>query len=304
MPNYLSTWKAAKQKFENATGLKKPTETMKVFSVEVRKSAGVESALKAVDKAVPDNLLEPLSTKAIKAIAKAVAEADAAGTKYLKVLETHIEKEKKGPGGKEASAIYRDLKILRAELEAIIAGAKSDVAKAYASRESLEKEVSKMYRNTFITIKTLAEGIERTSKEALVYAQAILKNPTPQQFNSSFDTAARNLTQNLANVRKWTMPSEIDPVYQKKRLEALEEDSKIAEAVHDLYHTSEKCKRAVLPLLAQRGNSPLNADLARMANNPPRFPEDTTKEDVIAATKHFVAQVKECLRIAGELKKG
>ena len=75
MANDSSTWKAAKQKFESATGMKKPTKMMKVFSVEIRKSSGLESTLKTVDKAVLQNLLEPLLSNSIKASDKTVAEA-------------------------------------------------------------------------------------------------------------------------------------------------------------------------------------------------------------------------------------
>lgn len=298
MTAYAAEWKAAKLKFENDTGVSKPTEIGKVLGKEYRKSTGIESALEDVDNAVPSNLLEPVSSRQLKNLEKATDELEKVGSKYLQLLEGCIDDEKNAIGGKAASAVYRDLKILRTSLEKIIANAQSDLAKAKACLEAVKEGVSKEYKVTYITIKTISEGIQKSAKQALLYAQGILKNPTAEVFNAAFDKAARDLTQNLGNIRKWTLPEEIHPEYQKKRMEAMQDDAKIYEVVLDLYHKVENCKRRTLPLLAQQGDTPLNADLARMANNPPRFPGGTDEQTVIAATKHFIAQVKEAVAIA------
>ena len=50
--------------------------------------------------------------------------------------------------------------------------------------------------------------------------QQLLKDPNPQDFNAAFPDAARDLTQNLGQIHKFTLPDRLNPAALRTRGEA------------------------------------------------------------------------------------
>ena len=301
MSDYAVKWKAAKTKYEADTLKKKPAETVKFLGKKIRIKSGVAGKLKEVDKLFPTDMRTALDDKAIDKVRKVSVDARKAGLVYMTAIEKEVTKEKAAIGGKDASLLYRDLKILRASLDAIMGSIKSDLAKMEAARLAAKRDIDGAIKVTFITIRTLKEGIERNGKGALLACQNILKDPTPKTFNDAVPRAARNLTQQFANIKKWTLPEEIgNKTHRENRLKQLQ-DPKLAAAVEELNAKVAHFKREVLPLLAENGNSAANASLGKMANNPINIADDATPNDVKVAVKNFAGHVKNAITIGKKM---
>jgi len=301
MSDYAVKWKTAKVKYETDTLRKKPSETVKILTKKIRVKSGVAAKLKEVDKLFPVDMRDALDDKDIGKVRKATIEARKAGLAYIAAIEKDIAKEKAAIGGKDASVLYRDLKILRASLDAIMEAIKSDLAKMEAARVAARRDVDGALKATFITLRTLREGIDRNGKAALLTCQKLLKDPTPDNFNAVFPKAARDLTQQFAQIKKWTLPDTIgDPVTRQNRLDQLQ-DPKLARAVDELNAKVAHFKTEVLPYLAENGNTAANASLGKMAAHPIRVADDATPQDVKAAVKNFAQQVKEAITIGRKM---
>lgn len=228
-----------------------------------------------------------------------------AGSAYVKMLGSCLKTEESGKGLKGGSAIYHDLEILRLNLQGVSKIPRQGVAHTCAWRDSVDKsaetDILEDLKMTCMSLKILGQSIYSEGERSLAYAQVILENPTPEQFNSLINDAARNLTQHLFDIRNWTMPRRISEAGQSKRMEAMQ-DRAIYRIVGNLYHLAERCKGDVLPLIARTGSTPLDANLSRMASDPPRFDETASQEDVIKATEHFIRQVKMAMEIGSALK--
>ncbi|MCF6233085.1 MAG: hypothetical protein L3J36_08320 [Rhodobacteraceae bacterium] len=296
MSDYAGRWKAAKLKFEAATGGKKPKVTKKGLFTKARgKTSGVQSLLKVVDKLIPDSMLDPVSDKKIVKINKAVSAVKTSGVSYMADILAAVKREK-DEFGKEESVIYRDLKILRSELDAIVAAIVSDQAKMYACREATIKEVSGGVKVTYMTLKTVAEGIDKTCKEGIAWAQTVLKDPTPENYNDTIFKKARNITQNFSQIVKYTVPEEASLAAQRSRLQTLE-DPKIAQLVVDLDKRVTVAKEGAVPITKETGHDPFDSSLGKMGNNPVRLHDDADPDEVKAAIKHFLMQVKEAMEV-------
>jgi hypothetical protein len=166
-----------------------------------------------------------------------------------------------------------------------------------ANSEGLERK-AKMFITSFRTLKT---SIERNAKKSLVAVQEILKDPTPDNFNKAFPTAARDITQNIGQIHKFTLPDEfLNERVLTTRAEAME-DPKVAEAVIELNKRVAHFKRETIPLMREEGTTPMNSTLAKFCNNPIRFETNAPREDVIDAAKNFGRQVKTALELGGKM---
>ena len=302
MSNFAREWKDAKTKFETSTGIGKPAKekTIPIIGATYRKGTGFEGSLKALDQLL-NSIPGIPKKKELAAIEQLISDVDTKGTAYLVLLNDAIKKEITGPGGKEASVIYRDLKILRASLENTIAQAKRDFAKFKAQRAAEELGLDDVTKKNVVVLTHLSEALEASCRKSLVGAQNLLKNPTPAAFNGAFPGLARDITQPLANIRTYTMPNELSERLQLKRMEKLDNQA-MMEAAHNLAHKAENCRAKLLPLLQGQGNTPLDSDLEKMANNPPKFAANERPETVLQATKHFIAQAKSALDIAAAIR--
>lgn len=292
MPNHADAWKTAKNTFEAATGGKKPKQTKKGLFAKARaKKSGVAATLKDVDDLIPASFLDPVSDKTMAAINKKVAAAKKAGLGYIATVQGAIDKEKDDIGGKDASTVYRDLKILRNSLDAILANVTKEQAKLDAARAATRKEIAGGVKVTYMTLKTLAQGIDANCKEGLTWAQKVLKDPTPKNYNAGILTISRNIMQNFTQIVKFTVPEEASALAQKSALKALA-DPKIAQAVVTLDKQVTMIKAQCVPISKQTGGSPYDSSLGKMGNNPVELPDDASADDVKRAVKHFVGQVK------------
>jgi len=300
MSNFQQQWETAKKKFENTTGVKKPAPTKKnLFGKAVRQKVGIGEAFGKVDKLMPEDDGSTMSQKDLDKLGPLVSAASQEVRDYLKLLTQAIDGEK-NEHGKGAEAIYRDLKILKAELEAMTADMKAMLDKIYAVRRANSEGLGRKASSYITQFRTMKTSIERNGTKALVAVQDILKDPTPATFNSAFPKAARDITQNIGQIHKFTLPDELSEDVLRTRAQALE-DPKIAEAVIELERHVAHFKRETIPLMREEGTTPLNSTLAKFANNPIRFDEGASTEDVIAAAKHFGRQVKTALELGKKM---
>jgi hypothetical protein len=300
MSDFKGEWEAAKSTFENTTGVKKPAPTKKnVFGKAVRQKVGIGEAFGKVDKLMPDDDGSTMKQKDLEQLGRLISAAAQEVKDYVKMLTEAINAEK-DEHGKGAEAIYRDLKILKAKLESSTADMKAQLDKIYVVRRGLGEGLNRKATMFLTNFRTLKSSIDRNGKRALLVVQQLLKDPTPQNFNSSFPKAARDITQNIGQIHKFTLPDELNATALRTRGEALE-DPKVAEAVIELEKKVAHFKRETIPLMREAGATPLDATLAKMCNSPPRFLEDATKQDVIAATKHFGRQVKKAMELGQKM---
>lgn len=300
MSDFKGQWEASKKKFEATAGVKKPAPTKKnIFGKAVRQKVGIGSAFEKVDKLMPTDAGLEMKQKDVEKLGPLVTAAGHEVRKYIDLLTGAIDKEKT-EHGKGADAIYRDLKILKAELEAMTADMKAMLDKVYVARklegQGLERK-AKMFIQSFQTLKS---SIDRNGKKALVAMQGILKDPTPATFNSAFPKAARDITQNIGQIHKFTLPDELNATALRTRGEAMS-DPKIAAAVGELEKKVGHFKRETIPLMREAGNAPGNATLAKFCNSPPKFADDASPEDVVAAAKHFGRQVKTAIELGRKI---
>ena len=195
--SYLSRWETAKTKFENATGEKKPKP--KGFFNSFFNHTGLTGALKDMDAIVP--LLQPGAIKEAegpKVLAKA-EEKSAKLTKsineYLKILERDAKMEKADNNAK--TDLYRNLKVLTAELKAIDASAIQVV------------DAKKINMRTDISVKEKAGKMMKTAlasacANAVLAVKKVQATPTAATFNDLFctsDTPARKVQVQLIAAR-------------------------------------------------------------------------------------------------------
>lgn len=301
MSDYQGEWEAAKEKFENTTGVKKPAPTKKnLFGKVVRQKVGIGEAFGAVDKLMPEDEGATMRQKDLDKLGALVSAAAQEVRDYLKLLTDAIDKEKE-EHGKGADAIYRDLKILKAELEAITATMKGKLSWIYAERQAISKGIEGGAKGYFKMFQTMKSNIEKNSKKALVVVQDLLKDPTPQKFNAAFPKAARDLTQNIGQIHKFTVPEEfVNEDALKTKAMALE-NPQIVEAVIDLNKRVEHFKLETIPLMREEGDTPKNSTLARFCNSPIRLADNAPPEEVIAAAKNFGKQVKKAYELGQKI---
>lgn len=294
MSDYASQWARAKKTYEDNTGKKKPAESDGKWYEKIRSKSGVAAELKAIDKLIPANLADSLSDKQMKKVEEHLVKAKTAADKYVVLVNTAIGKEK--ALGKATSDIYRDLKLLRATLDTIIASIEQDVAKMHAARSAAADGAGQAQKVTYIAIKSLAEGIDRNAKQALMLGQAILKDPRPETYNKHIQKATRDFTQQLANIRKWTMPELLHPTHANNRMLALQ-DPGVYKAVERLYHKVATIKAQTLPFVQQTGSTPMDASLGKMAEDTVKLPLTATPAEVTAAAKYMMQQIKAAMAV-------
>lgn len=160
---WKDAWQVTKKQFEKMTGKKKPAEkVMKYF----RKSSGVESALKNMDKGYK-KVEKKFSKKNVKAFSETIDAYKAARLTYVKMLKGAIEAEEK-----KDSPYVKWLKVLKSQLKAIERNAK---ARLQWYLDIYKEDYSK---STFAEIKAKI-------KEAKVYIKKIQATPTAENWNKN-----------------------------------------------------------------------------------------------------------------------
>lgn len=303
MANYSIDWNAAKATFERSTGLDKPAPKGKVplLRIEYRQSTHVDGLLTKIDKLLPTDLAQGMKEKHLVDLVRYLNDFDRYSAEYLRLLDRSIQDEKAGVGGKSGSAIYRDLKILKAALQGIAAKIKLDVQKVRAANEAQ----GHAQKQVFLAIVTVADSMRSAAKDGLLWGQQQLHRPDYAEFNKSIMTKARNITQPLANVRKWAMPGHIHPTALESRQRALDAAPQLQEQIQALYQQviTTGLKEDVLALLRITGtDTALDASLEELGNKGVKLPAGSPPEIVVAATKHFMSMAKAAVAIADTMQ--
>ena len=182
-------WKDTKKEFEKSTDKKKPAEK---FLGIFRKSSGIESALKKLDKSFKGIDTQKVTPKSVKAFEDALAGFDKTKDAYIKQLEGALSKEKDAD-----SAYAKSLAVLKADLKAISAQASGQLAVFKKAAES-----GKLSREAFDAgmVKLLVGAL----KNAKLFIKKVETEKTPDAmktaFNKGIQKAARDVTQNLTNI--------------------------------------------------------------------------------------------------------
>ena len=182
-------WKNTKKEFEKDTNKKKPAEK---FLGIFRKSSGIESALKKLDKSFKGIDTQKVTPKSVKAFEDALAGFDKTKDAYIKQLEDALSKEKDAD-----SAYAKSLAVLKADLKAISAQAAGQLAVFKKAAES-----GKLSREAFDAgmVKLMVGAL----KNAKLFIKKVETEKTPDAmktaFNKGIQKAARDVTQNLTNI--------------------------------------------------------------------------------------------------------
>lgn len=297
-------WNAAKGKFETTTGVKKPKEVAALklgpFVKEYEKQSGLEKAFEAVDKLIPLSLETVIGQKNEKKLEEAVKDLKGRAQTYIGVLNTEIAEVKKA-GGK-VDTVYRDLKILRSELEACTARAALDHSKVVAFREAKENKVSDTSAKTLMMLKSLSQSLDYNIANGTKLAQEMLKEGTAAYYNLKIQDASRNITQPLVNVVKFGMPSEMNEKAQESFKEAIS-DSTVFETAKQIASGVITLQKELLKYIKVEGSTPFDANLVAMGGGKVKLDKDAPKEDVVKAVKNYLTQVKSAKRLAEELSR-
>jgi hypothetical protein len=222
-------------------------------------------------------------------------------TQYLQALEMEIHKEKWGDGGKENSVVYRDLKIHKAEVQEIVSIIKTESVKARAHKQA--EGHTKVH--VLVTLAALVDGIRSRAHSALLWGQQRLQDQDCAKFNSGIQGAARDLTQQLANLKKYALAEDQNAAQLASRGNTPQDTPELRNYAQVL---SEQVRNAgvtedVLVLLRKPGTeTALGATLADLATGQCKLPDGSPPKDVVAATKHFMNMVKRCLEIADRMQ--
>ncbi len=300
---YEADWKAAKNKFEAATGADKPTKTGGLWKIKWRKSSGLEDAFKAVDKYYDGKSFDDwmaFTPKQMDSFKKAVEDLKKTERAYIPQLEKAIEDEKKTD--KTLSNTYRDLKILKAELDKLVASAELQFAQIEAKRETTIGGVAGECKAFYEQLRKIKENLRLGCAKGVAKAQNLLKSLDAVAYNAEIETMARDITQPLQNIRDFSFPKDIIRQDKQALVQEAMMDKSFQNMARSLFETSQYCKTDIAGLLAVSGNTPTDASLVRMANNPPRLDVTTAgPDDVKAAVKHFIGIVKEVIELHKKL---
>ena len=185
MGKWAEEWKATKKAFETATGKKKPAK--KVLGV-FRKGSGVESGCKELDKTYLA-LKNDNSDKNLGKFETAIKKYDAQAKNYAKQLDKALKEENAAD-----SAYSKQIDILKKDLKAILAVADGQFT---FMRNLADKSIDmeEKLRRSFLKL------LQGSVKKAALFAAQVKADPTSEKFNGGIVKAARDITQNLKNIK-------------------------------------------------------------------------------------------------------
>ena len=177
---YVNYWTNAKNDFKTATKTPKPADTFMWFKL----GAGVEAALKKVDAAVPDAHTNKAASDKLTKTFLAFATVYQSYTNTLKTaIQNAPTDAKKLPKGITPAAYKKALEELRDELKEINNSAQSHALNAAAAAN-------------------LGAGTQKSLDDADEFIKDVKADPRPATFNDDIQTRARDLTQQIGNVKK------------------------------------------------------------------------------------------------------
>lgn len=183
-------WKRAKKDFEAKSDKKKPSKTFLGFRI----GSGVEGAFKKMDEAFKDvrEAQGPDKAKKVAPFRKAVKAAEKAVEDYCKDLDKAAAKE---ADGSDQLAL---LKILKKDAKACLSQAEGQAV----IFETAVKSDGNMDPKAMRSAKVLRAVLAGTLKKASLWIAERARDKSVAEFNSGIQTAARDITQNLANLAK------------------------------------------------------------------------------------------------------
>jgi hypothetical protein len=299
MSDFATQWATAKTKFENDTDAKKPVQKGRVLFISYRKSTGIESALETIDKLCATTPLENLAADALKKADEALKELKKKTAAYKGELDKAIATEKKD---KANSDTYRPLKILRATLDQIVSRIENDLERGeagqFATKNAYEGAAVAVYK----VLKPIKSGLDSNCKKGIATAQKLLADPTPATFNSAFPGAARDITQQVGNLWKYTLPDELQGRSKENVERDLKTEPRLYMKVLDLQNATASAKDFLKDFVQPSGSTPLDANLWKMANTPtPTLADDADAITVKKAIKNYLLNVKEAQKLVGIL---
>jgi hypothetical protein len=195
--HYTARWKAAKAKFKETTGKKKPapTKVTKLFSdkiatIEKRQGTGIDKAIVALEKALP-GLFQ--SEKGLAAYDKAFDDYRVKVGQYLEFLEAAV---KTAPNDVSPQVWKQAVVALKVETQRIKLELTAYLDKAKQS-ERAASLAQDMAANMFHALAPLV-----TTAEKWVLERMHEKQINELEFTNAGRTNARNITQRLSNMHK------------------------------------------------------------------------------------------------------
>jgi hypothetical protein len=300
MSNYEKDWTDAKTKFEKDTDAKKPVQTGKILFISYRKSTGIESALEAIDKLCPGTAkLEGQSSEVLAKAEPLLAELKKKVGAYKGELDKAIKAEKPD---KANSGTYRALKVLLASLDEIVAAVENDFGRGQAGVKATRELYQGAAGAVLKILQPIRSGIDMNCKKGISVAQKLLSEPTPANFNAAFPGAARDITQQVGNLYKYSFPDELTGQSKETVEKHLNGEPRLLLNCLRLKSAAQSSKTFLQDFTQMKGSTCLDSNLWRMANNPPKLSDDADAATVKSAIKNYLLQVKEAQKLVGILQ--
>ena len=140
--------------------------------------------------------------------------------------------------------------------------------------------------------------------QATKFCKEVLSDPTPANWNRiNTDNGARRLSQALSNICKYVDADYVDLLVKGNAKElAVLDDDRVIEQIRKLNIFLSNVQGDILAMGKESGNSAMNGSVAFLADKiGGNLPQNASKEDVIAAVKHFAGMVKNCSEISAQL---
>lgn len=302
---YAADWQGAKDKFETDTGLKKPTAKGSVLFVSWRKPTGIEEALKDVDKLLANvkdwSGADSTIFKKWQGLNETLAKKKES---YLKVLEDAIKDEKEDSGKSDK---YRHLKVLKASLNLVVSQIEQQYhfnLEQWKVRKEKGSKTMDRIDAVLISLRQLGHNMQAGVAQGTKFCKEVLADPTPTNWNRvNTDNGARRLSQPLTNVVKYVYAdwAELLVSGKDKEVQVLDDD-RVSEQIRKMNIYLASHQKDVMRLGEPSGNSPTNGSIGFLGNDPrSHLPDNATKNEVVAAVKHFAGMLKDASEIANQL---
>ena len=300
MSNFSQEWATAKTKFENDTDAKKPVQKGKVLFISYRKSTKIEGALESLDKLCPGQTdLQTATAEVHGKAAPLIEELKKKTDAYRKELDDAIKLEKPDKANSET---YRSLKVLRATLDKIVAEVQHDLGVGKAAQYATKMQYEGTANSAYKMLAPIRTAIDSSCKKGIATAQGLLANPTAKAFNDAFPKAARDITQPVGNLYKYSFPDELTGRSADTVKAHLDADPRLLLKCMDLQKGAKQVKTFLEGFAKPSGTNCTDANLWMMANSQPKLADDADAVTVKKAIKNYVLQIKEAQKLVEILR--
>jgi hypothetical protein len=184
----LDKWRNAKLLFKTTANVKKPSPKVGTFA---SKTLGIEKALIKLEAAQAKDI--NTNVKALADWKKAGLEFRIVKTNYMVVLEGAIGKE---PAGADRDLYRKGIAMLKTQLNSL----DSTIKVATTAADSRHAN----HNGQQFAAAKLMDDVKKGCHDAEAFIALVRLDPTPAKFNAGIMTAARDITQNAANINALT----------------------------------------------------------------------------------------------------